>query len=110
MATWKAVERRVASISGGKRVGATGRNTEDVAHSAFSFEVKHRATLPTWLTATYSQAKRNAPIGKTPLVVLHEKGSRDYMAMLPLAELVRLTGEKVDIDNGKMVDINPIGK
>ena len=95
MTVWKQVEWRVAKLTGGTRTGATGRNTEDVGHGTFSLEVKHRATLPSWLTAAYAQAKRNAPVGKTPLVVLHEHGSRDYMAVLPLAELVRLTGIEV---------------
>jgi hypothetical protein len=99
VSTWKAVERKVAKIAGGKRTGATGRNSEDVGHSTYSFEVKHRDRFPTWLTAAYVQAKKNAPVGKVPLVVLHEKGSRDYMAVLPLSELVRMTGENLVPDS-----------
>lgn len=91
-ATWKGVERRVAALMGGTRVGPTGRNTEDVEHGLFSVECKHRKKLPALLVSAYAQAKRNAPAGKVPLLVLHELGSREYIAVLPLAELMRLVG------------------
>ncbi len=39
-------------------------------------EVKHRAKLPTWLTAAMAQAEQNAPEDKLPVVVLHEKHQR----------------------------------
>jgi hypothetical protein len=90
MTSWKRTERRVAQLTEGSRVGATGRRTEDVTHAISSIKCKHRKTLPRWLTDTYAQSKRNAHLGKTPLVVLHQAGSRDYIAMLLLPELMRL--------------------
>ena len=73
MATWKAVERAVAAILGGERVGCTGEATPDVVTGRLAVEVKHRAKLPKWLLAAMAQSERNAPGDKLPVVVLHEK-------------------------------------
>jgi hypothetical protein len=44
---WKAAERRIATLLGGKRVPVNGRGDEpDVAHPWLAIEVKHRASLP----------------------------------------------------------------
>ena len=89
---WKGAERKVAELAGGTRInGARGVQIEDVQHPIFSIEVKHgRTTIPKFVADAYDQAKRNAPAGKVPLVVLHPHGSREYMAVLPLIDLVRL--------------------
>lgn len=77
MATsWKESERRIAKLLHGKRTGNTGSATEDVAHDWLSVEVKHRRSLPAWLTAALAQAQRNAPAGRLPVVILHQHNSR----------------------------------
>ena len=74
--TWKEAERRIAKLLHGRRTGNTGAATEDVAHDWLSVEVKHRRTLPAWLTAALSQAQRNAPDSRLPVVILHQHGTR----------------------------------
>lgn len=74
--TWKEAERRIARLLHGRRTGNTGSATEDVAHDWLSVEVKHRKTLPAWLTAAMGQARRNAPPNRLPVVILHQYGSR----------------------------------
>lgn len=90
---WKDSERRTAEIMGGERInGARGVMIEDVSHPVFSVEVKHGKTcIPKFVKDAYAQAKRNAPAGKIPLVVLHPFASMDYIAVLPLADLVALS-------------------
>ena len=46
--TFKRHERAVAAMLGGRRVGNSGRNTEDVAHDWLTVECKSRKTLPDW--------------------------------------------------------------
>ena len=94
--TWKNTEKKVAKITGGKRVGNRGTNTQDIDTDGvpgvdrFSIECKHSANLPAWLREGYAQAKRNAPEGKEPLLVVHPKHSRTYYAVLPLEILVEM--------------------
>lgn len=92
--TWKAVERRVAELLGGVRVGNRGAATEDVEHVVFSVEVKHRKNLPQIVAESYDQCRRNAKAGKVPLVVLHAESSRRYMAVLDIEDLVSLLENK----------------
>ncbi|MBF0487215.1 MAG: hypothetical protein HQK98_03555 [Nitrospirae bacterium] len=68
----KAAERAVAKRMNGKRIGIMGG--EDVEHPLFSIEVKSRKAFVAgdWM----SQAVRNCPEGKTPLVVVHVSGQR----------------------------------
>ena len=69
----KAAERAVASALGGIRIGTMG--AEDVhVDGPFSAEVKSRGAFVAcdWM----DQAIRNAPTGKTPLVVVHVRGKR----------------------------------
>lgn len=94
--TWKNIEKKVAEITGGKRVGNRGTNTQDVDTDGvpgverFSIECKHSSSLPAWLRDGYAQATRNAPEGKQPLLVVHPKHSRIYYAVLPLDVLVEM--------------------
>lgn len=92
--TWKATERAIARRLGGQRVGNRGRNTEDVSHDWLSVEVKTRAALPGWLGDAMRQAIVNAPVGKLPVVVLHQVGSRhdDDLAVLALGEFCEWFG------------------
>ena len=69
----KAAERAVAKALGGLRIGTLSR--EDIHFDGpFSAEVKSRAAFVAadWM----DQAVRNAPAGKTPLVVVHVRGKR----------------------------------
>lgn len=69
----KAAERAVAKALGGKRVGTMGG--EDVhLDGPWSAEVKSRKAFVA--LAWMKQAARNAPEGKTPLVVVHVHGGR----------------------------------
>jgi len=89
-APWKRTERRIARRLGGRRLGSLGRSAPDVIAGGLSVEVKHRRRLPAWLKQALSQAERGAPSGSLPLVVLHEAGSRDDVALLRLSALLRL--------------------
>jgi hypothetical protein len=69
----KAAERAVAKALDGKRVGTMGG--EDVhLDGPWSCEVKSRRAFvaSSWM----DQASRNAPAGKTPMVVVHVHGKR----------------------------------
>lgn len=93
---WKATERAVAARLGGRRVPVSGRgrgDAPDVAHPTYSVEVKHRASLPAWLTEALAQAVAAAAPGQTPLVVLHRAGDRhaDALAVVRLADLTALS-------------------
>ncbi len=93
--TWKANERAIAKRLGGQRVGATGRNTEDVSHDWLSIEVKTRRRLPAWLLAAMAQARANAPAGRLPVVVLHQVGRHhdNDLVVLRLADFEEWFGE-----------------
>ena len=82
--TWKAVERRVARILDGRRVGATGAATPDVVSDWLCVEVKHRARLPQWLTAAAAKVRSQAGSERLGVVVLHEKGARGGLVCLNL--------------------------
>ncbi len=61
--TWKRTERDIAGIIGGERVPITGRtrgDTPDVWHDRLAVEVKHRQSIPGWLTTALTQARRRA--------------------------------------------------
>ncbi len=73
--TWKHSERMVAKLLGGERTGCNGESRRDVEHPVWSVEVKHRKALPAWLHDAMLQAIIEAD-GRTPVVVLHEKGQR----------------------------------
>ncbi|MEO5357717.1 MAG: hypothetical protein H7844_10520, partial [Nitrospirae bacterium YQR-1] len=68
----KTTERAIAKRISGDRRGVLGG--EDISHPVFSVEVKSRQKFVAseWM----SQAIRNAPEGKTPLVVVHVNGQR----------------------------------
>lgn len=59
-ATWKRTERNIAGIIGGERVPVSGRqrgDQPDVRHDWLSVEVKHRRSIPQWLTTALTQAR-----------------------------------------------------
>lgn len=77
--TWKAVERSIASLIGGKRVPVSGRQrgeSPDIAHNWLSIEVKHRRKLPKWIHDALDQAIKSVRGNQLPVAILHQKGQR----------------------------------
>jgi hypothetical protein len=68
----KRTERAIAKHLNGKRLGILGNH--DVEAGPWAVEVKDRKRFSG--SKFMEQAVRNAPAGKTPLVVVHETGSR----------------------------------
>ena len=68
----KAVERAIAKLLNGKRVGLFGG--EDIQHPLFSVEVKSRKAFVArgWM----EQCEANNRDNKIPLLVVHETGRR----------------------------------
>jgi len=82
---WKATERRVGALLGGRRVPVTGRqrgSAPDVEHVDYSIEVKHRAKLPRWILEAMDQANKAASGAQLPIVVLHQSGDRFAEALV----------------------------
>ena len=75
MKDWKACERRVARLLGGRRVPVSGRtrgDCPDVEHPTLSIECKSRKKLPAWIEDAMKQAEASAKDGRLPVVVLHQ--------------------------------------
>ncbi len=84
---WKATERRIAGLLGGRRVPVSGRgrgDQPDIAHPWLSLEVKDRASLPLWLLDALDQAERSATAAQLPVAVLHRAGDRHDHALVVL--------------------------
>lgn len=93
MSTWKAVERRLATLLGGKRVPVSGRqrgDSPDIEHKTLSLEIKHRKTIPAWIHDAIDQARKSSTNGKLPVVILHESNARhdNDAVVIPLREFV----------------------
>lgn len=101
--TWKATERAIAHRLGGRRVGCTGRDTEDVAHDWLSVEVKTRKSLPAWLREALAQAGRNSPPARLPVVVLHQVGQRhaNDLVVLTLGDFEEWFGDALPTHAGR---------
>ena len=85
MRDWKACERKVAALLGGKRVPVSGRSrghSPDIHHERFSIEVKSRKKLPAWIEDAMKQAEACAQDRQLPLVVLHHDGQRYQEALI----------------------------
>ena len=98
MATWKAVERAIAKLLGGRRVPVSGRqrgDAADIEHPFFSVEVKHREGLPDWILDAMRQAKASQVDGKLPMVVLHAKNTKyeESLAILELRDIIWMLEE-----------------
>lgn len=92
--TWKAAERRIAARLGGKRNPLSGIRSGhgthgDILHPTIYGEFKHtqRAAILTLLRATRKLAKQEH---KMPLIVMHEKGTQNYAAVLPLDDFTKI--------------------
>ncbi len=70
---FKAAERQVAKLLGGKRVGHLGG--ADVLAGDVAAEVKVRGQLPRWLVEAMDQAEGHAG-ERWPIVVLHQRGKQ----------------------------------
>jgi hypothetical protein len=84
---WKATERRIAALLGGRRVPVSGRgrgDAPDIAHPWLALEIKDRATLPAWLLDALDQAERSATPTQLPAAVLHRAGDRHDHALVVL--------------------------
>lgn len=98
---WKATERRIAALLGGRRVPVTGRgrgDAPDVQHAWLSIECKHRASVPAWLTDALAQARAAARPDQLPVAVVHQAGDRHDRALvvLTLADFVAWFGDGPD--------------
>ena len=99
MKDWKACERRVAELLGGRRVPVSGRTRgdgPDIEHPTLSIECKSRKKLPAWLEDAMKQAEVCADDGQLPLVVLHQDGQtyQDALIVLRLKNLFTSGEEK----------------
>ncbi len=75
MKDWKACERRVAEVLGGRRIPVTGRqrgDAPDIEHPTLSIECKSRKKLPAWIEDAMKQAEASAKDGHLPVAVLHQ--------------------------------------
>ena len=75
MKDWKACERRVAELLGGRRVPVSGRtrgDCPDIEHPYLSIECKSRKKLPAWIEDAMNQAEASAKDGRVPVAVLHQ--------------------------------------
>jgi len=97
---WKRTERAIAATLGGQRIPVTGRqrgDAPDIMHDRLSIEVKHRQSVPAWLTGAMAQAIASARNGQTPVVIIHRHGGRhaDDLAVLRLADLAATINPEV---------------
>ena len=75
MKDWKACERKVAALLGGRRIPVSGRgrgDNPDIHHELFSIEVKSHKTIPACLEDAMRQAEASVKDGRLPVVVLHQ--------------------------------------
>ena len=87
------VERAVARRLAGTRAPNTGQATAAGLNDRPAVEVKPRQALPAWLLNAITQARRNAPAERLPVVVLHLAATRTYLAFMPLEILEHLLQE-----------------
>lgn len=94
---WKAAERSVAEVLGGKRNPINGRGDEaDVEHDWLAIEVKNRP-LPKWITEGHLQAiKARLASGKDKLPVVILKPPRtnamDSYVLIQVSDFIAYFG------------------
>ncbi len=88
------MERRIAKPLGGRRNPLSGIRSGhgthgDLLHPTLYGEFKHtaRAAILTLLRATRKLAEREH---KIPLIVMHEKGTKNYAAVLPFDDFLTI--------------------
>lgn len=94
--TWKSLERKVAKLLGGHRTplsGGASRHTRgDVIHNFLYVECKLRKRIAAW--SLFREVEELAKLeGKTPIVILKEKGKKGELAVLRLTDFVELIKE-----------------
>jgi hypothetical protein len=89
---WKAVELGIAKLLGGERAGAVGKEGPDVLLELVAPEVKTREKLPKWFVDAMEQAEHNAPEGKVPFMIIHQKGweYKDAIVGVRLGTMIEL--------------------
>ena len=92
--TWKRIERGIAALLGGRRVGCTGQATPDVEAPGLVAEVKHRRSLPAWLDDALGQAQAHVQDGQVGVAVLHRHRQRigDSLVVMRLEDFAALRG------------------
>lgn len=92
--TWKAVERGIAKLLDGRRVGILGDH--DVEAGVWDIEVKHGKQIPKTILKWWSQANKNTREGQKPMLVLHypRQSLEDCLVFVRLGDL--LSGRKGD--------------
>ena len=105
-AAWKQAERRCAKLFGGTRNALSGSNSgvtsADVrdARGNLYIEVKHsksyfsQAKIRNILYDTEEKADKEGK-GKVPIVVTHEKGSKEMTCWMTKTNLDKLCGSKI---------------
>ncbi len=94
MRPWQHAEKRAALALGGRRVKRERfESAPDVADvPGFAVEVKYRKRLPRLVVEALRQAEGYAILGARPVAVLFERGSREGIAVLRLADFATIAG------------------
>ena len=99
---WKAIERKVASRLGGRRVPVSGRqrgDAPDIEHYWLAIEVKQRKSTTAWIYDALDQAQKSQTDSfQLPIVVVHETGRRhdDDVVMMTLKDFQEWFGKMSD--------------
>lgn len=101
--TWKKGESRIAGYFGTTRTPLSGMNSRHTAsdslHERLFIEVKHRSKMP--FAKLWHEVMDGAKLeGKTPLIVLIEKGSKNPMVMCSIHDIKKIASELIE-DNLK---------
>ena len=99
-ATWKGVEARLAKEFGTFRTPLSGGNSRhtrsDTLHPKIFFELKHGSSAQmsyNKVCKLYGEVETQAFVeNKIPVVVLHDKGSRDLQAFVKLKYFCMIDG------------------
>ena len=93
---WKRFERKVAEISGGKRIPVNGRKELDVKHPHLGIECKYRKHLPKWLFKhAWGQAVSGSDPSQIPVVCVGQYHHSTTFAILELDHLIELLSDSV---------------
>lgn len=88
----KEVEKHIAKMFNGKRIGLLGK--EDVLHPIYSIEVKSRKKFvgKKWI----EQCKKNNQDNKIPIVVVHEanKNHKNDLVIINIEDFIEITDSK----------------
>ena len=86
----KRVERKIAELLNGRRLGVLGKH--DVESEEFGIEVKSREKLPKWFVDFWEQTLANCPEDKIPLLVIHKLNQKykDDWVVIRLEDFLNL--------------------